>query len=181
MRLCTLPWAWSKQLREGSSMFFLVASRVWKSMFTYRGADAQQAGSPAPCHCRSHTSPCCQGGPLPLREVPPPPGPNRQVEPAHLPRSLHIHKLLEDAVRPGRQLGRRPRPLEVLAGQPELQVLLTELGLKEGSEGRQSPWDGRRSAVSGIAGQWLVLRSPSANPAPAATRVPLHSRGLCNS
>lgn len=54
--------------------------------------------------------------------------------PTHLPRSLHIHKLLKDPMGLGNQLCSWPGLLELLTGQPEFQVLLAELCLQEGAE-----------------------------------------------
>ena len=49
-------------------------------------------------------------------------------------------ELLKDPVSPGYQLGSGPELLELLTGQPELQVLLAELCLQEGVEGGHSIW-----------------------------------------
>lgn len=54
--------------------------------------------------------------------------------PTHLPRSLHIHKLLKNPMGLGDQFCSWPGLLELLTGQPEFQVLLAELGLQEGEE-----------------------------------------------
>ena len=66
--------------------------------------------------------------------------------PTHLPRSLNIHKLLKDSMGLGDQFGSGPGLLELLTGQPELQVLFTELRLQEGAEGSHS--------ICGCGGVW---------------------------
>lgn len=69
--------------------------------------------------------------------------------PTHLPRSLHIHKLLKNPMGLGDQFCSWPGLLELLTGQPEFQVLLAELGLQEGEEcshpicGCGGRWKGR--------------------------------------
>lgn len=74
----------------------------------------------------------------------------RSPPPTHLPRSLHVHKLLEDPMGLGDQFCCWPGLLELLAGQPELQVLLAELRLQEGAKcshpicGCGGRWRGRK-------------------------------------
>lgn len=55
-------------------------------------------------------------------------------------RGFAADELLKDPVSPGGQLGGRADLLELLAGQPELQVLLAELCLQEGVKGSHSIW-----------------------------------------
>lgn len=64
-----------------------------------------------------------------------------------------MDKLLEDPVGFGGQLGFRPGLFEVLARQPEVEVLLAEFSLQEGMEGIYPTWGGERRAVNGAEGR----------------------------
>jgi len=88
----------------------------------------------------------------------------RGALPTHLAGSLHVNELLEDALCLGCQLGCRAGLLEVLAGQPELQVLLTELSLQESTESSQPICKGCKGSYSGRRKQAGNSPTASLNP-----------------
>lgn len=100
--------------------------------------------------------------------------------PTHLPRSLHIHKLLKDSMGLGDQFGGWPGLLELLTGQPELQVLFTELRLQEGAEGSHSicgcggVWKGREIG-RGLSSRTVEERKKGSQKARVALIRPLSS------
>lgn len=73
---------------------------------------------------------------------------DRGIKCSHLPGRFTLDKLLKDPVGLGGQLGFRPGLFEVLTCQPEVKVLLAELCLQEGVEGRHPAWGGERRAVN---------------------------------
>ena len=84
---------------------------------------------------------------------------------SHLSVCLALDKLLKDPVGFGGQLGFGAGLLEVLAGQSEVQVLLTELSLQESTESSQPICKGCKGSYSG--------RRKQAGNSPTASLHPL--------